>query len=54
MVKAKYPFGTIDVEHIELLPLEAVEPDCVLTKSTPTKVIRTTTIAEIAAIGEFQ
>lgn len=51
-IKASYPFGNVDIENIELLPLD-YEPAAELKSksSAPTKVIRTTTVSEIATIG---
>ncbi|XP_055322683.1 DNA polymerase subunit gamma-2, mitochondrial [Sitodiplosis mosellana] len=51
-IKATYPFGTIDIESIEVKPLDlsesSTEPK---TKtSAPTKVIKTTTVSEVAVI----
>lgn len=51
-IKAEYPFGALDIESIELLPLDAIEPNLKPQKSDPTKVIRTTVLSDIAAIGK--
>lgn len=52
-IKATYPFGTVDIESIEVKPLNASESSTEpKTKtSAPTKVIKTTTISEVAVIG---
>lgn len=52
-IKATYPFGTVDIESIEVKPLNASESSTEpKTKtSAPTKVIKTTTVSEVAAIG---
>lgn len=53
-IKAKYPFGTIEIEDIEVKPLSfdetASEPK---NKYAPTKVIKTTTVSEVAVIGKM-
>lgn len=52
-IKANYPFGSINVENIEIKPLKLIEsiPESKNKSTTPTKVIQTTTVSEIAAIG---
>lgn len=52
-IKARFPFGILDIENIELLPLEVAEPTLKPNKSIPPNVIRTTAISEVAAIGEL-
>lgn len=56
-IKASYPFGTIDIENIEVKPLNLLESSTEPKSKTsaPTKVIKTTTVSEVAVIGnEFR
>lgn len=52
-IKATYPFGTVDIENIEVKPLNLIESSTEPKSKTsaPTKVIKTTTISEVAVIG---
>lgn len=53
-IKASYPFGTLDIENIEVKPLDLIESPSADPKSkisAPTKIIKTTTVSEVAAIG---
>lgn len=53
-IKANYPFGNVEIENIELFPIDLV--DSAANKksktNTPAKVISTTTISEVAVIGK--
>lgn len=53
-IKAKYPFGTVDIENIEVKPLNSIETSTEPKSKTsaPTKVIKTTTVSEVAVIGK--
>lgn len=52
-IRATYPFGNIDIEKIEVKPLNSDESSTEPKSRTsaPTKVIKTTTISEVAVIG---
>lgn len=52
-IKATYPFGTLDIENIEVKPLNSIESSTEpkSKSSAPTKVIKTTTVSEVAVIG---
>lgn len=52
-IKANYPFGTVDIENIEVKPLELNDTSTEVKSknSPPTKVIKTSTVSEVAAIG---
>lgn len=52
-IRANYPFGNIDIEQIEVKPLNSIEAatEPKSKTSAPTKVIKTTTISEVAVIG---
>lgn len=54
-IKANYPFGSVDIETVDVQPLNLVgltqEPK---TKSSaPTKAIKTTVVSEVAVIGNL-
>lgn len=52
-IKANYPFGNIEIEKIELLPLPSIQSIETNNKgTTPTKVVKTTTSSEVATIGK--
>lgn len=52
-IRANYPFGTIDIETVEVQPLDLVEsmPELKSKSSTPTKAIKTSVVSEVAVIG---
>lgn len=52
-IRATYPFGNIDIEQIEVKQLNSIEAatEPKSKTSAPTKVIKTTTISEVAVIG---
>lgn len=55
-IKATYPFGSIEIENIEVKPLNL---DSSLQENktkinAPTKVIKTTAVSEVAVIGNFR
>lgn len=54
-IKAKYPFGTIEIENIEVKPLNLDEsaPEPKNKNYAPTKVIKTTAVSEIGVIGRI-
>lgn len=53
-IKANYPFGTVDIETVEVQPLSSLEcsPEPKTKSSAPTKAIKTTVISEVAVIGK--
>lgn len=54
-IKANYPFGSVDIETVEVQPLNLVEltQEPKTKTSAPTKAIKTTVISEVAVIGKF-
>lgn len=52
-IKAKYPFGTVDIETVEVQPLDLIEsvPEVKSKSSIPTKAIKTSVVSEVAVIG---
>lgn len=52
-IKATYPFGTVEIESIEVKPLESYESQSEPKNKNqpPTNVIKTTAAGEIAVIG---
>lgn len=52
-IKANYPFGSIEIENVEIKPLNSTEStnDPKSKSSVPMKVIKTTVVSEIAVIG---
>lgn len=53
-IKANYPFGTVDIETVEVQPLNLIDisQEPKTKTSAPTKAIKTTVISEVAAIGK--
>ncbi|XP_031621823.1 DNA polymerase subunit gamma-2, mitochondrial [Contarinia nasturtii] len=47
-IKATYPFGTIDIESIEMMPVDSINSEA--KSKNATKFIKTTTVSEVAAI----
>lgn len=53
-IKANYPFGTVDIETVEVQPLDLTDslPELKTKSSAPTKAIKTSVVSEIAVIGK--
>lgn len=49
-LKVTYPFGNLAIEHIELLPIESVYPEQAGNNSIPNRIVRSSTLLELAAI----
>lgn len=54
-IKANYPFGTVDIETVEVQPLDLIDmlPESKSKTSAPTKAIKTSVVSEVAVIGKF-
>lgn len=54
-IKANYPFGAVDIETVEVQPLDLSDtPTEIKSKSSaPTKAIKTSVVSEVAVIGKM-
>lgn len=53
LIKANYPFGNVEIERIEMLPIAAKVTEFTNNKSAePTKLVKTVMTSELATIGK--